>query len=210
MVGTFGYFRAFRAVGLYVILLLAVPARLSAQDTKEVDGKTYSAYQASHFKPHRGLFYSLYASPVVTVDPLGFGGTSTYGLGIGVRLNLWESKTPPGKYSGLKMTGIYTAVAYEYYPQQYDKSHISLWFRLKTIIPLAARADIVYSKGYGLQGITYRYAVGIEIMKMTLFFCGETGGPWFTDLGTHPKVESPYANAGSILLIIPVYERKDK
>lgn len=193
-----------------IALLLIVDLGVFAQENKDIDGKTYSAYKASHFKPHRGLFYSLYVSPVLTVDPLGFGGTSTYGLGAGVRLNFWESKTPPGKLSGLKMTGFYGAVAYEYYPQQYDKSYVSLWFRLKTIIPLAAKADLVYSRGYGLQGISYRYGVGFEIKRFTVFLCGEVGGPWFTDLGPHPKSESPYANAGSILLIVPVFERKDR
>lgn len=175
-----------------------------------MDGKTYTAYRASHFKPHRGLFYTLYASPVITVDPLGFGGTSTYGLGLGARINLWESKTPPGKYSGLKVTGFYTALAYEYYPKQYDKSYISMWLRIKTIVPLAARADLVYSTGYGLQGITYRYCFGFEVKRITVFFCGETGGPWFQNLGPHPASESPYANAGAIMLVIPIYERRDK
>lgn len=175
-----------------------------------MDGKTYTAYKASHFKPHRGMFYTLYAAPVVTVDPLGFGGTSTYGLALGARINLWESKTPPGKYSGLKVTGFYTGLAYEYYPQQYDKAFASLWLRIKTIIPLAARADLVYSSGYGLKGVSYRYCFGFEVKRITVFFSGETGGPWFQDLGPPPSTESPYANAGAIMLLIPIYERRDK
>jgi len=210
-IGTLAKAMIRRLIILSIALLpIGVGSTLVAQDTKDIDGKTYTAYSASNFKPHRGLFYSLYFSPVLTVDPLGFGGTSTYGLGLGARINIWESKTPPGKLSGLKLTGFYGAVAYEYYPQQYDKSYTSLWLRLKTIIPLAARADLVYSRGYGLQGISYRYCVGIEVKRVTLFFCGETGGPWVTNLGPHPRTESPYANSGSILLIIPVYERKDR
>lgn len=208
--GTFTRAVKWRFVCSIAVSSFALPPASQAQDTLEVDGKSYTAYSASHFKPHRGIFYTLYASPVVTVDPLGFGGTSTYGLGAGVRLNIWESKTPPGKLSGLKMTGFYGAVAYEYYPKQYDKSYASLWLRLKTIIPLAARADLVYSRGYGLQGISYRYSVGIEIRRITLFFSGETGGPWFSDLGRHPRTESPYSNSGSILLVIPVFSRKDQ
>lgn len=193
-----------------VLLLLTAQGIVCAQDTRQIDGQTYTPYRASYFKPHRGLFYTLFVTPVVTVDPLGFGGTSTYGIGAGARLNIWESKTPPGKLSGLKMTGFYGAAAFEYYPKQYNKSYASLWLRIKTIVPLAARADLVYSTGYGLQGITYRYCFGFEVKKITLFFCGETGGPWFTYLGPHPRTESPYANSGSILLVIPVYERKDK
>jgi hypothetical protein len=195
-------------VGL-ILLLLIGGTHASAQD-KQIDGKSFTPYKSSHFRPHRGLFYSVFVSPVLTVDPLGFGGESTYALGAGIRVNLWESKTPPSPLSGLKMTGLYLAAGMEYYPQQYDKYYGSLWLRMKSFIPLVARADLIYATGYGLQGVTYRYGFGFEIRKVTVLLCGESMGPFFVDLGAHPNTESPYANAGAILLVIPVFERKDK
>lgn len=178
--------------------------------TTSVDGKEFTQYNAGHFKPHRGLFYNVFVSPVYTVDPLGFGGASTFGLGLGTRINLWESKTPSSKYTGLKIMGLYTALGFEYYPEQYNKMHLSLWLRIKALIPLAARGDIIYARGYGLQGINYRYCFGFEIKRVTVFLCGETGGPFFVDLGKSPKTVSPYANSGAIMLIIPILQRKDK
>lgn len=193
----------------WLLLVLISGTTLPAQDL-QVDGKSFTPYQSSHFRPHRGLFYSIFVSPVVTVDPLGFGGESTYAIGAGIRVNLWESKTPPGHLSGLKMTGIYLATGMEYYPQQYDKYYVSLWLRMKTMVPLVAKADLVYGTGYGLHGVLYRYGFGFEVRKVTVLFCGESQGPFFVDLGKHPNTQSPYANAGAILLIIPVFERKDR
>ncbi len=194
---------------LIIIFLFSSSVSLCAQ-SKSIDGRQFSTYHSGYFKPHRGIFYSLYFSPVYTVDPLGFGGKSTYGLGLGTQINLWESKTLPSRYSGLKITGLYTAIGFEYYPQQYNKSYLSLWLRIKSIIPLVAKADMVYSRGYGLQGVTYRYCFGFEVKKVTVLLCGETGGPFFYDLGKHPKTESPYANAGAVLLIIPFFNRRER
>lgn len=189
------------------IILTGITA--TAQGTT-IDGKEFESYRAGHFKPHRGLFYQLYLSPVVTVDPLGISGKSTYGISLGSRINLWESKTPDKKLSGLKMKGFYFAGGYEYYPQQYDKIYGSLWLRIKTFMPIAAKADLIYATGYGLQGITYRFCVGFEVKSISIFFCGEISGSFYKYLGPHPNTESPYGNAGSILAIIPVFTRKEK
>ena len=181
----------------------------SAQKTN-IDGKEFQPYRASHFRPHRGLFYQLYVSPVVTVDPLGISGPSTYGIALGSRINLWESKMPDKKLSGLKMKGLYLAAGYEYYPQQYDMIYGSLWLRIKTFMPIAAKADLIYATGYGLKGITYRFCVGFEVKTISIFFCGSISGSFYNYLGPHPNTESPYGNAGSILAIIPVFTRKVK
>jgi len=178
--------------------------------TRNLDGQEYKKYSSSYFKPHRGLFYNIYFSPVYTVDPLGFGGKSTYGLGLGTRVNLWESKTPASKYSGLKVTGLYMALAYEYYPQQYNKTSTSFWLRVKALIPLAARMDILYCSGYGLQGVNYRYCFGFEVKSVSVFLCGEVTGYFPIKFGQSPKEVSPYANAGAILLTVPFYTRKQK
>ncbi len=191
------------------VCILFICSPTAAQKTT-IDGKEFQPYSASHFKPHRGLFYQIYLSPVVTVDPLGISGSSTYGISLGSRINLWESKTPDKKLSGLKMKGFYLAGGYEYYPQQYDKIYTSLWLRIKTFMPLAAKADLIYATGYGLQGITYRFCVGFEVKTISLFFCGEISGSFYKYLGPHPNTESPYGNAGSILAVIPVFTRKEK
>lgn len=182
---------------------------LTAQ-TITIDGKKFQPYRASHFRPHRGIFYQLYVSPVVTVDPLGISGPSTYGIALGSRINLWESRTPDRKLSGLKMKGFYLAGGYEYYPQQYDMIYGSLWLRIKTFMPIAAKADLIYATGYGLRGITYRFCVGFEVRTVSIFFCGSISGSFYNLLGPHPNTESPYGNAGSILAIIPVFTRKEK
>jgi hypothetical protein len=182
---------------------------LAAQQNVTVDGQNFNRYNRRYFSPHRGLFYTIYVSPVLTVDPLGFGGKSTYGIALGSRIRLWESKTPDNSFTGLKIAGLYTALAYEYYPKQYDKIYASLWLRVKSFIPLAGRADYIYAKGYGLSGISYRFGVGTEVKGISLFVCGEyyfshaLGGP-------HPNSESPYTNAGEILAVIPIFTRKEK
>jgi hypothetical protein len=179
--------------------------------SKSIDGKEFTSYKASYFKPHRGIFYSIYFTPVYTVDPLGFGKKSTYGFGLGTRISLWESKTPASKLSGLKITGIYTGVGFEIYPQQHSKFPLSMWIRVRTIVPLVARADMIYDRGNGLQGISYRYCFGFEIRKVCIFACGETTGPFsYVFGGSHPTAESTYTNAGSILVTIPFFERREK
>ena len=171
--------------------MLVLLATHGQAQTKNLDGQEYKKYSPTYFKPHRGLFYNIYFSPVVTVDPLGFGGKSTYGLGLGTRFNLWESKTPANKYSGLKVSGMYLAFAYEYYPQQYNKTYGSLWIRIKALIPLATRWDIIYATGYGLQGVNYRYCVGFELKSISVFLCGETFGFFPVKFGQHPRELSP-------------------
>ena len=180
-----------------------------AQNTISVDGKEFTSYKPKYFTSHRGIFYSVYLSPVLTVDPLGLGGKSTYGLSIGSQISLWENKTPDNVLTGLKIKGLYTALGYEYYPRQYDKAYASLWIRIKAFIPLAGKIDYIYAYGYGLQGITTRYCVGFEVKKITIFLCGEI---WFKHLlgGPHPNFETPYSNHGEIMAVIPVFSRKEK
>ena len=210
MVGSQFFCRIVLMVRCFCTLTLLFLISTSFAQTASVDGKEFTRYKGSYFNPHRGLFYNIYLSPIYTVDPLGFGGKSTYGLGLGTRINLWESKTPATKYSGLKFTGLYLAFAYEYYPQQYKKMYTSLWIRVKALIPLTAKADILYATGYGLKGVTYRYCFGFEVKSFSLFLCGETGGPFPVDLGKHPNTVSPYTNVGAIMLTVPIYTRKEK
>ena len=180
-----------------------------AQNTISVDGKAFTRYSRKYFKPHRGIFYSLYLSPLVTVDPLGLGGKSTYGISLGSQFRLWESKTPENLLTGLKVKGFYTAVGYEFYPKQYDKVYASLWLRFKAFIPLDGKIDYIYAYGYGLKGLTIRYCVGFEVKRITIFVCGEFY--FFQALGgLHPNFETPYTNAGEIMAVIPVFTRKEK
>jgi hypothetical protein len=190
-------------LSLLLLLLLLFPDA-SAQDSITVDGSSYQRYSKKYFRPHRGISYTLYASPVVTVDPLELGGKSTYALSLGSRFAVWESKTPDKKLTGLKMQGIYLALGYEFYPQQYDKLYTSTWIRVKTFLPLAFKTDLIYAMGNGLTGISNRFCIGIEIKQISLFLCGET---YYFDLlgGLHPNFETRYTNAGEILAVIPLY-----
>ena len=180
-----------------------------AQNSISVDGKEFTRYRPKYFSPHRGIFYSIFLSPVVTVDPLGFGGKSTYGMSLGSQIRLWESKTPENLLTGIKIRGFYTAFGHEYYPQQYSKTYASLWLRFKAFIPLAGKIDYIYASGYGLKGLTIRYCAGFEVKKITIFVCGES---WFYYAlgGRHPNFETPYTNAGEIMAVIPVFTRKEK
>jgi hypothetical protein len=188
----------------FVCLMIAS----QAQNTTEVDGKTFTRYQSKYFRPHRGIFYTLFVSPVVTVDPLNLGGKSTYAIAVGSRFRIWESYTANNKLGGLKLKGIYTAVAYEYYPQQYSKTYLSLWARIQNFLPIAFKGDLIYARGYGLQGFSSRYGIGIELKNISLFLCGELYKADSPRFGFHPNTESPYTNAGEILAIIPIYDRK--
>ena len=192
-----------------VLSLLIGPCSVFSQGTINVDGKEFVKARPAYFKPHRGLFYSVYISPVVTVDPLAFGGKSTFGASLGSKFNLWESKTPESPLTGLKIRGFYTAIGYEYYPKQYDKAYASIWMRCKAIIPLSAKADAIYATGYGLKGFSARYCVGFEVGVVTIFLCGEV---WYSKAleGPHPVTRSPYTNAGEIMAVVPLWTRKEK
>lgn len=194
---------------LIIVFVLWLACTVSAQSTLTLGDKSFTRYQPKYFKPHRGIFYTLYLSPVVTVDPLGLSGKSTYGLAAGSRFRIWESYSANNNLSGLKMKGVYVALAYEYYPKQYSKTYGSLWLRVQNFLPLAFKADLIYARGYGLQGITYRFGIGVEVKNISLFLCGEY---YFynTVWGPHPNSESPYTNAGELLLVIPVFNRKEK
>ncbi|HCW06126.1 MAG TPA: hypothetical protein DGG95_02030 [Cytophagales bacterium] len=183
---------------------------LSAQTTTTIDGKSYTQYQPKYFKPHRGIFYTLYISPVYTLDPLGLGGKSTYAISVGSRFRIWESYSANDKWSGLKVKGFYTALGYEYYPQQYSKTYVSVWGRVQNFLPLAFKADLIYARGYGLQGLTSRWSIGVEVKNISLFLYGELYKAYSPGFGYHPNTESPYTNAGGFYAIIPIYSRKEK
>ena len=106
---------------------------------KTLDGKIFKSYKAGYFKPKRGFQYNLFLSPVLTVDPLGIGGKSTYGLGAGTRINLWESKAADNILQGLRIKGLYMGLGYEFYPQQSDNLYATIWLRVKTFMPITAR-----------------------------------------------------------------------
>jgi len=169
------------------------------------DGKTFRPYHAKFFKPKRPLQYNLYLSPVLTVDPLGLGGKSTYGMGAGSRINLWESKSSDNNLQGLRIKGFYTAAGYELFPRQSDNVYASLWMRVSTFMPLTARIDYVYSYGKGLRGMSTRYCVGFEVKNVSLFLAGTTTRFLSERFGDHPYLDSPYSNVGSILLVVPLY-----
>lgn len=194
-------------VGLALLLNSVV---LSAQTSINVDGKSFTQYKPKYFKSHRGIFYTLFVSPVVTVDPLQLGGKSAYAISVGSRFRIWESYSANSNWGGLKLKGIYTAVGYEYYPQQYSKTYWSMWARFQNFLPLAFKGDLIYARGYGLQGFSSRYGIGIELRKISVFLCGELYQRYSRRFGYHPNVETPYTNAGEILAIIPIYDRKDK
>ncbi len=197
------------------LVLIAMTVMLSASidvaSQTVIDGKEFKSYNRRYFRPHQGIFYSLYASPVFTVDPLNLGGKSTYGFGAGTRIALWQSRSTPRKLDGLKIVGLYTGVGYEFYPLQYDKVYWSfLWIRIKTVIPIVARFDLVYAFQDNLRGTGTRYSFGFEVKKIALIFTGEVQKFYSPLLGWHPATESDYANQGSIALIIPLYQRKPK
>lgn len=183
---------------LAVIFIVIVDSIAIAQQ-KTIDGKDFTAYKSGAFKPNRGLFYSIYLSPVLTIDPLGLGGKSTYALSLGTRINLWESRSPDLK--GLKIKGWYVGGGYEYYPQQFDMVYLSLWLRVKTFIPLVGKIDAIYAFDGTHSGMMSRYCIGVEVRKLSLFLCGTSYG--LTE--DQPINYSEYTTAGSILLVIPIY-----
>jgi hypothetical protein len=169
-----------------------------------IDGKAYAPYHAGAFRSKRPLQYNLYLSPLLTVDPLGISGKSTYGIGAGWRINLWETKSKDNSLQGLKIKGFYGALGYEYFPRQSDNIYASIWLRVKTFMPIAGRIDRVFSYGDGLKGTSTRYCLGFEIRSISVFLAGTTTQFISPVFGEHPYLNSPYANVGSILLVIPV------
>ncbi len=169
-----------------------------------IGGKTFRPYKAGEFRPKRSVLYNVYLSPVLTVDPLGISGKSTYGLGAGSRINLWESKTADNSLQGLKIKGFYTAFGYEYFPLQSDNVYASLWLRVKTFMPISARIDRVFSFGDGLKGTSTRYCFGFEVKNISVLLAGTTTRFLSPVFGEHPYLNSPYTNVGSILLVIPI------
>jgi hypothetical protein len=198
--------------GQYLVLSLVFLAgffQASGQEKISVDGKEFTKYNRKYFSPQRGLFYSFYVSPVLTVDPLGISGKSTYALALGAQIRIWENKSADKSLTGLKLKGFYTAFGYEYYPRQIDKLYASLWIRIKTFMPLTGKIDAIYVYGNGRKGLASRVCVGFEVKKISVFLCGETTG--FTSVfGPHPYSDSPYSNVGEILAIIPVFTRVEK
>jgi len=191
------------------LVLLVGSFQASGQDNRTGDEKGFTKYNRNSFSPHRGLFYSFYVSPVLTVDPLGIGGRSTYAIALGTQVRIWESKSADKSLTGLKLKGFYTAFGYEYYPKQIDKVYASLWIRFKTFMPLTGKIDAIYAYGNGRKGLASRVCVGFELKKISIFACGETTG--FTSFfGPHPYADSPYTNVGEILAIIPVFTRVEK
>ena len=191
-----------------LVFLIGLP-QASGQEKTSLEGKEFTKYNRHYFSPHRGLFYSFYISPVLTVDPLGLGGKSTYALALGTQIRIWENKSADRSLTGLKLKGFYTAFGYEYYPRQIDKVYTSLWIRIKTFMPLTGKIDLIYAYGNGRKGLASRVCVGFEVKKISIFLCGETTG-FRSAFGPHPYSDSPYTNAGEILAIIPVFSRVEK
>ena len=191
-----------RHLFLFTSLIVFVFADAAAQQ-KTIDGKDFSTYKPGAFKPKHGLYYSLFVSPVYTIDPLGLGGKSTYALSLGARINLWESKSPDLK--GLKIKGWYIGGGYEYYPQQFDMAYLSIWLRVKTFIPLVGKIDKIYAYDGTYRGLMTRYCIGVEVKKLSLMLSGSTFGPINGE--DQPVYYSEYTTAGSIILIIPLYTR---
>lgn len=190
-----------------VFLCLFVAGRPCARAQQlTVEGKSFTQYKPGYFKTRKKLQYNIYLSPVLTVDPLGLGGKSTYGVGAGSRIILWESRAPDNLLQGLRVKGLYAAVGYEYFPLQSDNVYGSLWLRVKTFMPVTARLDYVFSYGDGLRGTSTRYCFGFEVKQVSLLLAGSITRFLSPLWGEHPYLESPYANAGSILLVIPLYK----
>lgn len=193
-----------------IILFVTVFATTIAYSQKAlIDGLPFSPYKSSDFRGKINLKYQLYVSPLLTVDPLGLGGRSAYALGVGARVNIWESKEETTLLSGLRLRGVYGALGYEYFPQQFDNVYGSIWFRIRTFIPISARVDALYSFGEGRQGIASRFCFGVEVKQFALLLSGTIYSALSRQIfGEHPIYHSEYSNAGGIMLIIPVYHNK--
>jgi hypothetical protein len=179
-------------------LIIVLSCSALAQ-TKTLNGKEYTEYKRKHFQPKKSLSYSIFVSPVLTVDPLGVRGKSTYAFGGGGTITLWESKAQSSALQGLKLQSFYIGAGFENYPQTFDKVYFSLGLRIKTFIPIAARMERMIDIGDKV-GTSARFCLGLEFKRVTLFVCGVTGYSPDT-----PVFDSPYSNAGALLLVIPVY-----
>lgn len=205
------YFKRLILTAGVFILFYAGILNVAIAQQKIIEGQSFTRYKPGYFKPKRGLNYMIYVSPVLTVDPLGLGGRSTYALALGSRIPLWESRLTDHALQGLRIKGLYTAIAYEYYPQQFDNIYMSLWLRIKTFMPIVARVDGLYSYGSGRQGLMTRFCFGFEIRKFTLLASGTIySHNSYLLFGDHPTTTSPYSNAGAIELVIPVYNHERK
>jgi hypothetical protein len=198
----------FSAPVLFVVCSL-VFTNIFAQE-KIIDNKVFKQYKASYFRPKRGLNYTLCFAPVLTVDPLGIGGKSTYALSAVTNITLWESKLNAASLQGLRFKEFYTAVGYEYFPKQFDQIFASIGVRIKTFMPLALRMDGMYSFGYGLIGTSTRFCVGFEIRNIAFYATGTTSGGTIKYFGDPPASRSKYVNVGSIMLVIPLYHHEGK
>ena len=191
---------------LFITLALYFSAFLSFAQDVGSDEKSFRVYKKNYFKPRKRLQYNIFLSPVMTVDPLGTGGKSTYAIGAGTRINLWESKSIGNSLQGLRVKGIYTGFGYEYYPKQFDNIYASLWMRIKTFMPIVARLDGIYSYGNGLSGLSTRYCFGFEVSRITVLLSG-TITFYGKSLSLHPHDDSPYTNVGGVMLVIPFFNR---
>lgn len=198
-------FRFFSFLHVILTWCFIIMVSFSYGQDKTLDDKIFKSYNARYFKPKRGPQYNLFLSPVLTVDPLGIGGKSTYGLGAGTRINLWESKAADNILQGLRIKGLYMGLGYEFFPQQSDNLYATIWLRVKTFMPITLRRDMVYSYGYGLRGVSARYCIGFEVKNISVLLAGTTTSFYSPIFGEHPYLVSPYANVGSIILVIPVY-----
>ena len=193
--------------GISILFYFCISSGVNAQQ-KQIDGQTFTRYKPGYFKPKRGLNYSLIAAAIYTVDPLGIGGKSTYGISPIANIRLWGSKSEERARYGLHISEWYTSIGYDFFPRQFDNVFASIGVRIKTFMPLSLRMDAIYSYGYGLIGTSTRFCVGFEIGKVTFFATGTTSGGTTPYFGEHPYMRSPYFNAGSIMLLIPVYNHE--
>jgi hypothetical protein len=195
-----------------VIFSVAILAAIEAfPQNNSKNGLPFTRYKASDFRSKIHVKYLLYVSPLITVDPLGLGGKSAYAISLGTRINFWESKQQTALLSGLKLRGIYGALGYEYFPQQFDNLYGSVWFRIRTFIPISTRWDALYSFGDGRQGVASRFCFGVEVKQFTLLLSGTIYSAGTQRIfGEHPVYHSEYSNAGAIMLIIPFHRNEDR
>ena len=181
-------------------IILCARIDIAYSQTKEIDNKTFTAYRASDFRPPAKILFSIYVSPVFTFDPMGRGGKSTYGVSLGAAINLWESKLPTSRNI---IKGIYLGAGYEYYPQTFDLTYLSLWLRFRALVPLVVKFDEAYSKDGLKSGFTTRYGIGVDIKRISILICGSYYHNESTD---HPAMDAEYTHDATLMVIIPIYK----